>query len=63
VVLKDYDVSQIELCKPVEDRKEGGEYKDGEASYPPNVLVSAILGGFVGTFENPILIRTTQQGI
>jgi hypothetical protein len=63
VVLKDYDVSQIELCKPEEERKEGGEHKGGEESYPPNVLVSAILGGFVGTFENPILIRTTQQGI
>jgi hypothetical protein len=63
VVLKDYDVSQIELCKPEEERKEGGEQKGGEASYPANVLVSVILGGFVGTFENPILIRTTQQGI
>jgi hypothetical protein len=56
-------VDEIELCKPVEERKEGGEHKGGEASYPANVLVSVILGGFVGTFENPILIRTTQQGI
>jgi hypothetical protein len=56
-------LSLIELCKPEEERKEGGEHKGGEESYPPNVLVSAILGGFVGTFENPILIRTTQQGI
>jgi hypothetical protein len=56
-------VDEIELCKPKEERKEGGEHKGGEESYPPNVLVSAILGGLVGTFENPILIRTTQQGI
>jgi hypothetical protein len=63
IELRDYGVSQIELCKPVEDCKEGAEHKEGEASYPANVLVSAILGGFVGTFENPILIRTTQQGI
>jgi hypothetical protein len=56
-------LSLIELYKPEEEHKEGGEHKDGEASYPANVLVSVILGGFVGTFENPILIRTTQQGI
>jgi hypothetical protein len=56
-------LSLIELYKPEEERKEGGEHKEGDASYSANVLVSAILGGFVGTFENPILIRTTQQGI
>jgi hypothetical protein len=60
VVLKDYDVSQIELCKPEEEHKEGGEYKDGEeTSYEP---VSDIVD--VGKFsKKPILIRTTQQGI
>ena len=66
VVLKDYDVSQIELHKPEEDRKEGGgEGMDGEeAVYEPDVLVSVILRGGVGqTARNPILIRTTQQGI
>ena len=67
VVLKDYDVSQIELHKPEEDRKErGGEGKGGETetAYRPGKLVSLILDERVGVDdENPILIRTTQQGI
>jgi hypothetical protein len=58
-------LSQIELYKPEEDRKEGGEHKGGEETpYEPDVLVSAILrGGVEQTARNPILIRTTQQGI
>jgi hypothetical protein len=65
VVLKDYDVSQIELCKPEEELKEGGEHKDGEeTAYRPSKRVSDILAEGVGVDdENPILIRTTQQGI
>jgi hypothetical protein len=65
VVLKDYDVSQIELCKPVDEHKEGGEHKGGEeTAYRPGKLVSDILAeGVEVDDENPILIRTTQQGI
>jgi hypothetical protein len=65
VVLKDYDVSQIDLYKPEEERKEGGEYKGGEeTAYRPGKRVSAILAEGVGVDdENAILIRTTQQGI
>jgi hypothetical protein len=55
---------EIELCKPVEERKEGGEHKDGEETYRPGRQVSTILDEGVGVDdENPIFIRTTQQGI
>jgi hypothetical protein len=65
IELRDYGVSQIELCKPVEERKEGGEHKGGEeTAYRPGRRVSTILDEGVGVDdENPILIRTTQQGI
>jgi hypothetical protein len=65
IELRDYGVSQIDLCKPEEERKEGGEHKDGEeTAYRPGKLVSDILDEDVGVDdENPILIRTTQQGI
>jgi hypothetical protein len=54
---------EIELCKP--ERKEGGEHKDGEeTAYRPGRRVSTILDEGVGVDdENPIFIRTTQQGI
>jgi len=58
---------EIYLHKPEEERKEGGEHKDGEeeTAYEPDVLVSVILQGGVGqTSRKAILIRTTaQQGI
>jgi hypothetical protein len=58
---------EIELYKPEEERKEGGgEGKDGETEtvYRPGKLVSLILAEWVGVDdENPIFIRTTQQGI
>jgi hypothetical protein len=58
-------LSLIELYKPEEERKEGGEHKDGEeTAYRPGRRVSDILAERVGVDdENPILIRTTQQGI
>jgi hypothetical protein len=66
IELRDYGVSQIELCKPVEDFKEGGEHKGGEeteTAYRFVRRVSTILDEGVGVDdENPILIRTTQQG-
>ena len=60
-----FSVGRIGLYKPEEERKEGGEYKgEEETAYEPDVQVSAILRGGVGqTSRNPILIRTTQQGI
>ena len=60
VVLKDYDVSQIELRKKNEEHKEGAEHKDGEESaYEPDALVSTILSTGVGaSTRNPILIST-----
>ena len=62
IVLKDYDVIQIELWKKKEQRKEGGEYKNGEEeeAYRPDALVSAILGTGVGaSASNPFIVRTT----
>jgi hypothetical protein len=63
--LGDIDVDEIELCKPEDEHKEGGEHKNGEeTAYRPGKLVSDILAERVGVDdENPILIRTTQQGI
>jgi len=61
--LKDYDVSQIYLHGPKQDRKEGGEHKDGEeeTDYRPGRRVSdVLLNEGVGTSdETTILIRTT----
>jgi hypothetical protein len=56
---------EIELCKPEEERKEGGKHKGGEeTAYRPSKRVSDILAEDVGVDdENPILIRTTQKGI
>ena len=56
-----FSVGRIELYKPEEERKEegGGE----ETAYEPYVAVSDILRDSVGIPRNPILIRTTQQGI
>ena len=51
---------EIYLHKPEEERKEGEE----ETAYRPGLAVSAILDEGVGVGDgNPILIRTTQQGI
>jgi hypothetical protein len=60
-----FSVGRIELYKPEEERKEGGEHKGGEeTAYRPSKLVSDILTERVGVDdENPIFIRTTQQGI
>ena len=67
VVLTGIGLSYIFLHGPKQDRKEGGEHKDGEeeTDYEPDVLVSVILQGGVGqTSRKAILIRTTaQQGI
>ena len=55
-------LSQIYLHGPELDRQEGGEHKDSD--FEPDVLVSNILETKVGTCaRNPILIRTTAQGI
>ena len=57
-------VDDIDLCKPERDHEEGGEHKEGGATaYRPSKLVSAILAESVVSDVNPILIRTTQQGI
>ena len=55
-------LSQIFLHGPKQDRKEGGEHKDGEeeTDYDPGLSVSAVLGQGVGVdSKHPMLIRTT----
>ena len=53
---------EIYLHGPELDRQEGGKHKGSD--FEPDVLVSNILETKVGTCaRNPILIRTTAQGI
>ena len=60
--LDEFSLGRISLHGPEEGRKEGGEHKDSD--FEPDVLVSNILETKVGTCaRNPILIRTTAQGI
>jgi hypothetical protein len=53
---------EIFLHGPKQDRKEGGEHKDGEeeTDYDPGLSVSTVLGQGVGVdSKHPMLIRTT----
>ena len=60
--LDSVSLDEIYLHGPELDRQEGGEHKGSD--FEPDVLVSNILETKVGTCaRNPILIRTTAQGI
>jgi hypothetical protein len=62
--LGDIDADELELYKPEDECKEGGESKETETAYRPGQLVSAILAEGVGVDDtHPILIMTTQPGI